>query len=278
MDTETLSRQEQRLLKQNDIGRLTLHCEQPIYWDPYEKNRRTGSFILIDPVSNNTVAAGMITDRNPTQRLTSAPQEPNGGSMPKNIQISQPCLTKAQRESHWSYTPQTLWLTGLPASGKSTLSSHLEEKIFAQKHSVLRLDGDNLRFGLNNNLGFSPEDRSENIRRTAEAAKLLNDAGVSVIVSLISPYEKDRQAAKSIIGKKHFIEVFVNTPLEVCEKRDPKGLYQKAREGQIQGFTGVDAPYESPQNPDLEIDTSRLSLDDCCSTLLKEYSEKSKKV
>lgn len=156
--------------------------------------------------------------------------------------------------------PFTVWFTGLSASGKSTLAFAMEHKLFAQGHACYVLDGDNIRHGLNRGLGFSHEDRTENIRRIAEVAKLMNEAGLIVITAFISPYRNDRALAKQIIGADRFAEVYVNTPIEACESRDPKGLYKRARAGETKDFTGIDAPYEAPENAEICIDTSKQSI------------------
>ncbi|RME60610.1 MAG: adenylyl-sulfate kinase, partial [Candidatus Dadabacteria bacterium] len=168
----------------------------------------------------------------------------------------------------------TIWFSGLPASGKSTLARELEKKLFNLGYATYILDGDNVRLGINKDLGFSLKDREENIRRVAEIAKLFNQAGVIVLCSFVAPTEKIRQMACSIIGKDKFLEVYVNTPLEVCEKRDPKGLYKKAREGKIKDFTGISSPFEEPENPFLSIDTSKVSLSDAVARLVKEVVSK----
>ena len=171
-------------------------------------------------------------------------------------------ITKLQRQSLLGQTPSTLWLTGLSASGKSTLAYALEHTLVnAGKHCYV-LDGDNIRHGLNSGLGFSQQDRHENIRRISEVAKLMNDAGLIVITAFISPLREDRQMARAIIGEAYFKEVYVSTAIDVCESRDPKGLYAKARAGEVKEFTGISAPYEPPLNPDLVIDTSQLTLAD----------------
>lgn len=172
-------------------------------------------------------------------------------------------VAAGDRCARLSPEPMTLWLTGLSGAGKSTIAFRLEKALLAADTAAFVLDGDNIRCGLNSDLGFSPEDRAENIRRTAEVARLMNEAGVTVVVSLISPHAEDRSRAKAIIGDERFREIYLNTPLAVCEARDPKGLYRKARAGQIPAFTGISAPYQAPQNADMELDTSSLSVDEC---------------
>ena len=166
--------------------------------------------------------------------------------------------------------PLTVWLTGLSASGKSTLAFGLERRLVDIGHASYVLDGDNVRHGLNKDLGFSHQDRTENIRRIAEVARLMNNAGLIVITAFISPYREDRQLARAIVGTENFVEVYINTPIETCEARDPKGMYKRARAGYISGFTGVNDPYESPETPDLTINTSGAALLDCTGKLLAE--------
>ncbi len=179
-------------------------------------------------------------------------------------------LTRDERWKALSCTGATLWFTGLSGSGKSTIASALEQVLVSQGVNSYRLDGDNVRHGLNKNLGFSAEDRTENIRRISEVAKLFNDAGAITLTSFISPYRSDRDEARKLHEENglRFIEVFVDTPLEVCEKRDPKGLYKKARAGEIKGFTGIDDPYEAPEKAELVLDTTDKSVDDCVAEVI----------
>ena len=175
---------------------------------------------------------------------------------------------KAERARNLDQWPMVLWLTGLSGAGKSTIADRLEQEIQRLgKHTYL-LDGDNLRHGLNRDLGFSLEDRAENIRRAAETAKLMVDAGLIVIVALISPLRAQRDAARALVAEREFIEVFVDAPLEVCEARDPKGLYAKARRGELPDFTGIDSPYEAPRQPELRVDTDKLSVDEAVAEIL----------
>lgn len=168
--------------------------------------------------------------------------------------------------------PATVWITGLSGSGKSTIAYELEQRLIATNHLVYVLDGDNIRHGLSRDLGFSPEDRTENIRRVAEVAKLFNDAGMLVITSFISPYREDRDLARKIIGNDRFIETWLSTDLSVCEQRDPKGLYKKVRSGNIAEFTGITAPYEEPENPELRIDTGRLSVEESVLQIISQLA------
>jgi len=192
----------------------------------------------------------------------------SGGPKSANLVQSESLVSRAEREALLRHRAVTLWLTGLSGSGKSTLARALERALVARGVLAYVLDGDNVRNGLCADLGFSPEDRAENIRRIGEVARLMNDAGVIVVTAFISPYRADRARARALLPEGDFLEVFVDAPLELCEKRDPKGLYRKARAGEIAEFTGVSAPYEPPDAPELRIATGTRTLDDCVSELL----------
>ena len=217
-------------LSLNEIGRVRLRTQAPLMFDPYRRNRATGGFILIDPVTNNTVAAGMIVGAEQANVT--------------NVVWHANAVARDQRPTRGL----TVWLTGLSGSGKSTVAVEVERKLVDAGRPAYLLDGDNLRHGLNADLGFSPADRAENVRRVGEVARLFADAGMVAVVSLVSPYRADRDRVRAAhqAGGLRFVEVFVDTPLEVCEARDPKGMYAKARAGEITGFTGVDDPYEAP--------------------------------
>jgi bifunctional enzyme CysN/CysC len=235
LDINTLHRDESaESLSLNEIGRVRLRTQRPLLFDPYRRNRETGSFILINEATNNTVAAGMITG--PSQ------QKPH-------VVWHSTSVSREERATRG----MTVWLTGLPASGKSSVAAELERRLVASGRPAYLLDGDNLRHGLNADLGFSAADRAENVRRAGEVAMLMADAGLVAVVSLISPYRADRDRVRALHESAglSFMEVFVDTPLELCEARDPKGMYAKARTGEITGFTGVDDPYEAPHTPDL---------------------------
>jgi adenylyl-sulfate kinase len=189
----------------------------------------------------------------------------------KNLHHEAGLVTRAQREQRSGWRGMTIWCTGLSGSGKSTIAAEVERMLFERGVPVFRLDGDTLRHGLNNDLGFSHKDRSENIRRTAQVAKLMNDAGVSTLCSFISPFIADRVAARAIIGEENFIEVYLSTPLAECEKRDPHGLYKKARAGEIKDFTGISAPYEPPLSPDLAIRTDTISVSNACAMVVQLF-------
>jgi bifunctional enzyme CysN/CysC len=223
----------------NEIGRVALCTAAPLAFDPYRRNRITGSFILIDEVTRDTVAAGMLL----------------GPHHRGNVTWDDGELTRERRADRLGWRGATVWLTGLPASGKSTIAGALEARLVEAGIPAYRLDGDNLRHGLNADLGFRRDDRDENVRRTAHVARLLADAGVIVLVSLVSPYAAAREAARAVHAEAgiDFFEIWVNTSLAECERRDPKGLYARARAGEIRGVTGVDDAYEPPSAPDLEL-------------------------
>ncbi|WP_020110807.1 adenylyl-sulfate kinase [Rhodococcus sp. 114MFTsu3.1] len=262
LDPETLDEQDQPVeLTLNDIGTVTLRTSSVILADPYTDNRDAGAFILIDETSNDTVGAGTISEA----------REVKPGEQTRNdIKWHPSALDRAHR---WSSTGQhgaTVWFTGLPASGKSTVAVALERALVESGRAAYLLDGDNVRHGLSDDLGFTPGDRAENIRRVGHLTRLLADAGVVAIASLVSPLESDRAIARALndAAGLTFVEVAVSTPLEECERRDPKGLYKRARAGELKGLTGIDAPYEPPSSPDLTIDTTGADIDDLVAQVL----------
>ena len=191
--------------------------------------------------------------------------------MSSNITFHHHKISKADREKLKNQKAVLFWLTGLSGSGKSTIANRLEEKLFnLGKHTYI-LDGDNIRFGLNSDLGFSEKDREENIRRIGEVAKLFVDAGIIVITAFISPFRKDRERVKKLFPNGEFVEIFVDTPLEICKKRDPKGLYQKVERGEIHNFTGIDSPYEKPENPEIYIDTTKMDIEEATNIIIRYY-------
>jgi bifunctional enzyme CysN/CysC len=271
MNVNTLSREEGKPLSLNEIGRVSITTKAPLFLDPYEKNRATGNFIVIDEDSFQTVAGGMVIDRQQQEVPHRVAEASASGEF---IHREEGEITRERREKSFGHPAVTVWCTGLSGSGKSTVAKALEARFFAEGRPVYRLDGDNLRFGLNKNLGFSQEDRRENIRRVAEVAKLFNDAGISVICSLISPMQIDRQRAREIIGDASFVEVYLSTPLSECEKRDPHGLYRKARAGEISEFTGVSSPYEAPEQPEVNLDTTSRSVTASVERIVEAVSQK----
>jgi bifunctional enzyme CysN/CysC len=243
-DVNTFQKLAAKTLQLNDVGFVNIETHEPIAFDPYELDRDTGAFILIDRLSNLTVGAGMI--RFGLRRAT-------------NVHWQALDVTKASRATLKGQHPCCLWFTGLSGSGKSTIANLLEKKLTAGKRHTFLLDGDNTRHGLNRDLGFTDADRVENIRRAAHVAKLMVDAGLIVLVSFISPFTAERRMARELFERDEFIEVFVDTPIAICEQRDPKGLYKKARAGLIQNFTGISSRYEEPQSPELHLKGGELS-------------------
>jgi len=255
VDVNSLHRDESASsLGLNEFGRVVLRSSVPLLFDSYRRNRATGSLILIDEATNDTMGAGMILGPADAPDVELTPT----GARSANVVWQVETLTRTERTTRLGHTGATVWLTGLPASGKSTLAGAVERRLMDLGRSAYRLDGDNLRHGLNGDLGFDPADRAENVRRTAHAARLLADAGVVVVVALVSPYVTDREAARAVHeeGDLTFLEVYIDTPLELCEQRDPKGLYARARRGELQGMTGIDDPYEPPVEPDLALSPS----------------------
>ncbi|MEV0852412.1 adenylyl-sulfate kinase [Nocardia fluminea] len=265
LDVNTLHRVEDvTTLSLNDIARIRLRSRHPLLSDPYRENRRTGSFILIDPVTDQTVAAGMVTGR---ESGTDAPTGERERTAPAVV-WHRSAVSRSER----GHAGATVWLTGLSGSGKSTLAVELERQLVAAGRPAYLLDGDNLRHGLNAGLGFSPADRDENVRRVAEVAALFADSGAVAIVSVISPFAAQRAAARTAHADRElpFHEVFVDTPLEVCERRDSKGLYAKARAGELPGFTGIGSPYERPEHADLVITPELGSPAEIAAHILRE--------
>ena len=249
----------------NEIGRVRITLHRPLAFDAYERNRATGAFIVIDRTTNITVGAGMILDRIvPTEAKS---------PVSRHIVRENTLVAPAERQALLHQRGVTVWLTGLSGSGKSTIAKQLEKTLMDEGHLAYIVDGDNVRHGLCSDLGFTAEDRGENIRRVAEVARLLNDAGLIVITAFISPYRADREQARRIIGENAFLEVFVDTPLDVCEQRDPKGLYKKARRGEIPQFTGVSDPYEPPVQPHLALPTERCGVAICVEQIIKILKE-----
>ncbi len=253
-NVNTIGREDADTLKLNEIGRLRIETSRPLAFDPYRRNRATGNFILIDTQSNATVAAGMILDR-------SSEHDVDKPKISTNIRPQASRVSFAERQTRLGQSPATIWLTGLPKSGKSTIAYGLERTLFDQGLMVHVLDGENLRHGLSENLGFSALDRSEHIRRTANVARISNNLGLITIVALVSPYETDRCHAREIVGDERFFEVHIDTPVETCEERDTDGLYEAAKRGEIERFTGVSAPYEHPVNPALRIDAKKTPVE-----------------
>ncbi|VAW15469.1 Sulfate adenylyltransferase subunit 1 / Adenylylsulfate kinase [hydrothermal vent metagenome] len=242
-DVNTLEKLAAAHLELNEIGTVTIACDKPIAFDPYAVNRLTGSFILIDRITNATLGAGVIDF---------------GLRRAQNLTYQHFDVNRQVRAKSLGQEPKIIWFTGLSGSGKSTIANLVEKRLSAEGKHVYVLDGDNVRHGLNKDLGFTDTDRVENIRRIAEVAKLMADAGLIVMVSFISPFINERRLAREIAGDIDFVEVYVNTSLAVCEARDPKGLYARARAGEIKNFTGLDSPFEAPRSADVVLDGDNL--------------------
>ena len=262
-----LGREDSSTLELNEIGRVHLETSKPLVFDPYKRNHVMGSFILIDMVTNETVAAGMILDRE-----TETPHAKKKQSATLSNKESR--VLPEERTKRHGHKATTIWLTGLPKAGKTTIAYTLERQLFDMGLNAHVLDGENLRLGLSDNLDFSELDRSENIRRAAHLAKTCNGIGLITIVAVVTPKESDRELAKQLVGADRFIDVFVDTPLEECKKRDTKGLYKKAEDGELTNFTGVSAEYEKPQKPTLRIQTTEMSAEEAAETLVKELKKR----
>jgi bifunctional enzyme CysN/CysC len=259
INVNTLEQVASKQLAMNEIGLCNLSLSQPIAFDPYEKNRETGGFILIDRFTNETVAAGIIHFA-----LRRA----------QNIHWQAIGIDRAARAAQKSQKAFVLWFTGLSGAGKSTIANIVERRLHALgKHSTM-LDGDNVRHRLNRDLGFTDGDRVENIRRVGEVARLMTDAGLIVLVSFISPFRSERQMARELVPEGEFLEVFIDTPLAVAETRDPKGLYKKARRGEIKHFTGISSPYEAPENPEIRLDTTTLTPEQAAGRIIDALDER----
>lgn len=253
VNVNTLEQQAGKTLELNEVGVCNLSLDQQIAYDPYKENRQTGSFILIDRRTNETIGVGMLDFS-----LRRA----------QNVVWQEMKVDQEARANLKHQKPAVLWFTGLSGSGKSTIANLVEQKLYDRGRHTTTLDGDNVRHGLNKDLGFTDADRVENIRRVGEAAKLMVDAGLLVLVSFISPFISERRLARRLVDDGEFIEVFVNTPLELCESRDPKGLYKKARAGEIKNFTGIDSAYEAPEAPEIEIKTADLSAEEAADQII----------
>lgn len=253
------AQQPAKTLQMNEIGQVALQLSAPLAFDPYGQNRATGSFILIDRLTNATVAAGLIE-----RSLHKA----------SHIHVQAMKVTAAERAAQKYQKPALLWFTGLSGSGKSAIATLLEQRLQQSGRHTILLDGDNLRTGLNSDLGFSASERHENIRRVAEVSRLMLDAGLITLVSVISPLAEDRALARHLAGEYDFVEIFVDTPLEICEARDVKGLYAKARAGEIRNFTGLDAPYERPELPDVHLNGQGASLDEMAEQVEKTLNQR----
>ena len=258
IDVNTLAHEAALELDLNEVGVCNISLDRTIAFDPYDDNRETGGFILIDKITNATVGMGMIHF---ALRRSS------------NVHWQALDVDRTTRASIKGQKPVVLWFTGLSGSGKSTIANIVDRKLIAMGAHTMMLDGDNVRHGLNKDLGFTDADRVENIRRVAEVAKLMTDAGLITLVSFISPFRAERRLARELMGEDEFKVVYVDTPIEVAEARDAKGLYKKARAGQIKNFTGIDSPYETPENAAITIDTTTTSPEDAAEQIIEMMAQ-----
>jgi bifunctional enzyme CysN/CysC len=242
----------------NDIGEAEMAISRPVPFDPYHKNRETGGFVLTDRLTNKTVACGMI--QHALRRAV-------------NVQWQLGEVERAERAAIKGQKPCVLWFTGLSGSGKSTIANCLERRLHGLGRHTMLLDGDNIRLGLNKDLGFTEAGRIENIRRVGEVAKLMTDAGLIVITAFISPFRAEREMVRRLLPHGEFMEIHVSTPLDECERRDPKGLYRKARRGEIPNFTGISSPYEPPENPEIRLDASISTAEECADVIIRYLSD-----
>ena len=254
VDINTLDEMAAKTLELNEIGVTELHADRRIVFEPYAENRALGGFILIDRQTNATVAAGMLHFA-----LRRA----------QNVHWQPTDITRAERAQMKNQTPRVLWFTGLSGSGKSTIANAVEKRLALMNRHTFLLDGDNIRHGLNRDLGFTEADRAENIRRIGEVAKLMADAGLIVLTAFISPFRTERDMVRAMLPEGEFIEIHVDTPLEVAEARDVKGLYQKARAGKLKNFTGIDSPYEPPLDPEISVNTVEMSVDEAAEHIIR---------
>ncbi|MPZ84673.1 MAG: adenylyl-sulfate kinase [Actinophytocola sp.] len=258
LDVDTGAHLAAKTLRLNEIGVGNVHFDQPVAVDPYRDNRDLGGFIVIDRLSNATVGAGLV--HFPLRRST-------------NVRWQAMAVDKAMRAAVTGHRGCVVWFTGLSAAGKSTIANRVEQRLHRDGRHTFTLDGDNVRHGLNKDLGFTDADRVENVRRVAEVAGLMVDAGLIVLVSFISPFRAERELARGIVADDEFCEVFVDTPLAVAEARDPKGLYAKARRGELPNFTGIDSPYEPPERPELHLDTTALTAEEAADAVVARLRE-----
>lgn len=264
IDVNTLHRQDAPTLELNEIGRCQVRLNQPIAFDGYRRNKGTGAFIVVDRITNVTVGAGMILDRSAAEKSDHWDDEAD-----KRLHASRSTVSHEERQARYGQQPATLLLTGLAGAGKTTAAYALERRLFDSGRAVAVLDGQNMRRGISRDLGFTVDDRSENLRRSAEAAKLLNDAGLICIGAFVAPQLEARRRAAEVVGADRFLIVHLDAPVDVCRKRDQEGLYEAADAGEIANFPGVSADYEAPVDPDLRLDTATLDVEQCVEKILQ---------
>jgi len=272
VNVNTLQRESCVNLHLNEIGRVVVKLTRPLLFDHYSRNKTTGSFIIIDPLSYLTAGAGIIIDRQPNELLIT--KRPKRKAKTEFIKSHKSLIRFEERLKQLKQQPYTVWMTGLPKSGKTTIAYKLEKRLFDMGYKVHVLDGENMRLGISNNLEFTGDDRSENIRRAAEVAKLCNNIGLITIAAFVSPYIEDRKNARRIIGKERFAEIYLSAPLNVCESRDKSGLYKSGRKGDIKNVSGISAPYEPPRAPELNLSTHTLSIEESVESVLNLLRER----
>ncbi|MBC8356294.1 MAG: sulfate adenylyltransferase subunit CysN [Planctomycetes bacterium] len=271
IDVNTLHRQDTPTLKLNEIGRCSVSLSEPICFDGYRRNRTTGAFIIVDRISNATLAAGMILDLSTgEQRHDHWDEEPKSESLSTELSA----VTSEERTARFGQKPATILLTGLTGAGKTTIAYALERRLFDLGRAATVLDGQNMRRGISRDLGFAADDRSENLRRSAEVAKLINDAGLICIGAFVAPREEVRQKAAEVVGDDRFLVVHLAAPVEVCRERDTDGHYPLADSGELANFPGVSSPYEEPTSPELVLPTHELPVDECVDAILKLLEER----
>ncbi len=265
VDVNTLHRQEATTLELNEIGRCAVSVNQPLMFDGYRRNRSTGAFILIDRLSNGTVGAGMILD----QTTGDSPADVwDADATSELLQLSSGEVTLQERILHFGQRPTTILLTGLTGAGKTTIAYALERQLFDLGRAAVVIDGQNMRLGLSKDLGFSDDDRSENLRRSVEVARMFNDAGLICICAFVAPHRQVRQRVRDVLGPDQYLLVHLDAPLETCRQRDSAGLYAKAEAGEITNFPGISAPYEPPSDADLTLRTDQTSVEECVDRIL----------
>ena len=276
IDVDTLHREPADTLHLNEIGRAKITTTRPLYFDPYRLNRSTGNFVLIDPNTNVTVAAGMIRrrSRDLEEVVAHEPEPTVDRQRSSDVVWESSSVTRDMRERRNGHRAAVLWFTGFSGSGKSTVAKALEKRLYEMRCNTMMLDGDNVRHGLNGDLGFSDADRKENIRRVGEVAHLFFENGNLALCTFISPFRTDRELARALAPAGRFLEIFVKCDLEICKRRDPKGLYAKALAGEIKEFTGVSSPYEEPTHPEIVVETDLHSVEECVNQIVDELTRR----
>jgi bifunctional enzyme CysN/CysC len=272
VDVNTLHRQDAPVLKMNEVGRCTLTLNQPIAFDPYRKNRATGSFILIDRLTNNTVGAGMIIDRESNIGFAQDHWAEESKSHERAAQRSE--VTTEERQARFGQQPVTILITGLTGTGKTTIAFALERRLFETGRATCVLDGRQMRHGISRDLGYAAGERSENLRRSIEVARLMNEAGLICICAFLAPDEAVREKARDVVGADRFFLIYLSAPVEYCRQRDTDGMYAKADSGEIVDFPGVSAPYDEPKSPDLVLQTDQLSTEACVDKIVAMLDER----